>query len=438
MTPRGLVVAAPASGAGKTTVTLGLIAALRARGVAVQAAKSGPDYIDPAFLAAASGRPCATLDAFAADAAQLGARAAEALAGGLGGDAPARLLVIEGAMGLFDGADDGSAMGRGSTADVAAALGLPVLLVMDAARMGQGAAAIVAGLARFRADVRVAGVILNRVGSARHAAMLRRAVGAVAPMLGTLTRCDDLSLPSRHLGLVQAGERADLADFIARAAEWVAGGVDLAAVEALASPIGAAAPPRRLPPPGQRVAVARDFAFAFAYPHMLADWRAAGAEIVPFSPLADQAPDPAADAVFLPGGYPELHAGLLAAAGRFRAGMEAAQRRGAAIHGECGGYMVLGEGLVDAGGARHAMLGFLRLETSFAERRLHLGYRRLSPRGGSWSGPLVAHEFHYATTLRAEGAPLYDATDAAGADLGPMGLVSGRVSGSFAHVIEPG
>lgn len=505
--PRGLVIAAPASGAGKTTVTLGLIAALRARGVLVQPAKSGPDYIDPAFLAAAAGRACATLDAFAADPAQLRARAAEALAGALeealwpapgeapagaladagsrvlsgagsrapagagpgeaadgpgapagmdagrpaadlGADVPAALgagapprhplLVVEGAMGLFDGADDGTPAGRGATADVAAALGLPVILVLDAARMGQGAAALAAGLARFRPDVTVAGVVLNRVASARHGAMLARAVGAVAPVLGALPVRDDLVTPSRHLGLVQAGERADLATFIAAAGAWVAAGVDLDRLLALAAPPAPDAAPRRLPPPGQRVAVARDLAFAFAYPHMLADWRAQGAAVLPFSPLADEPPDATADAVFLPGGYPELHAGRLAAAARFRAGMMAARDRGAVIHGECGGYMVLGEGLVDADGARHAMLGLLGLETSFAARRRHLGYRRLVPLAGPWAGPLTGHEFHYATTLRAGGAPLYRAQDAAGADLGTMGLADGRVSGSFAHVIEPG
>ena len=427
--PRGVVIAAPSSGSGKTTVTLGLLAALRAQGADVVSAKSGPDYIDPAFHAAATGADCLTLDAWAAPPDQLRARAC----------AHARdLLVVEGAMGLFDGADDGTPAGAGSTADVAAALDLPVVLVLDSARMGQGAAAIIAGLAGHRADCRVGGVILNRVGSPRHETMLRRAIEPVAPVLGAVPREADLAVPSRHLGLVQAGEHAALSAFIARAAGVIGAGVDLTALMALAGGLRGEAFPRHLPPPGQRVAIASDLAFAFSYPHLLGGWRAQGAEILPFSPLGDEAPDGQADAVYLPGGYPELHAGRLAAARRFRAGMEAARERGAQIHGECGGYMVLGDGLTDAGGERHAMLGFLRLETSFAARQRHLGYRRLTALAGPWSGALMAHEFHYATTIRAEGAPLYEACDAANTALGTMGLADGRVSGSFAHVIEPG
>ncbi|MEE3099513.1 MAG: cobyrinic acid a,c-diamide synthase, partial [Pseudomonadota bacterium] len=179
---------------------------------------------------------------------------------------------------------------------------------------------------------------------------------------------------------------------------------------------------------------------AFAYPHQLADWRAQGAEIRPFSPLADEAPAPDVDAVFLPGGYPELHAPRLAAAGRFRAGMAAAAARGARILGECGGYMALGEGLEGADGARHPMLGLLPLETSFAARRLTLGYRRLTPLPGApWGTSLLAHEFHYASILREGDAPrLFEATDAAGAPLPAMGLRVGTVAGSFAHLIGPG
>lgn len=431
MRPRGLVISAPSSGAGKTTVTLGLLRALRRRGGAVASAKTGPDYIDPAFHAAATGHPCATLDPWCAGAAQLRARAMAAAGGAV--------LVVEGAMGLFDGAPDPAApLGRGSTADAAAALGLPVVLVVDAARTAQTAAAVVAGLAGFRADTRIAGVILNRVGSARHEAMLRAAVETVRPVLGAIPRAEGLATPSRHLGLVQARERGDLDAFIERAADTVAARCDLDALLALAAPVARGEAPARLAPPGQRIAVAQDVAFGFAYPHMLADWRAAGAGIAPFSPLADEAPAPDADAVFLPGGYPELHAAPLAAATRFAAGMRAARDRGAAIHGECGGYMVLGAGMVDAGGARHAMLGLLAVETSFAERRLHLGYRTMRPRAPfSWGAAFRGHEFHYATVLRERGDPLFDLRDSTGADRGPAGLRAGTVTGSFAHIVEP-
>ncbi|HUF87570.1 MAG TPA: cobyrinate a,c-diamide synthase [Thermohalobaculum sp.] len=429
---RGLVISAPASGTGKTSVTLGLLAAMRRRGLQPVSAKSGPDYIDPAFHAAATGRPCTTLDAWAMSAGQLRARAMRQRG---------THLVVEGAMGLFDGAPEPEdPLGTGSTADVAAALDLPVVLVLDVSRMGQGAAAVAAGLAGFREDVHVAGVILNRLGSARHEAVVRAAVETVLPVLGALPRRDDLGLPSRHLGLVQAGERDDLAAFIARAAAWVEAGCDIAAIFAdsviLHGPVD---PPAHMEPLGQRIAVARDLAFEFAYPHMLDDWRALGAEVAFFSPLADEGPGEGADAVFLPGGYPELHAGRLAGAEGFRAGMQGAAARGAPIYGECGGYMVLGDGLVDGDGARHRMLGMLRLETSFAERHRHLGYRQLAPLGGlPWHGALRGHEFHYASTLRAEGEPLFLARDAEGADLGECGLRLGRVMGSFAHVIDAG
>ena len=427
---RGLVISAPASGTGKTSVTLGLLAAMRRRGLDPVSAKSGPDYIDPAFHDAATQRPCITLDAWAMSPEQLRARAMRQAGSH---------LVVEGAMGLFDGAPETEdPLGTGSTADVAAALDLPVVLVMDVSRMGQGAAAVAAGLAGFREDVHVAGVILNYLGSARHEAVVRGAVETVLPVLGALPRRDDLALPSRHLGLVQAGERPDLAAFIERAAAWVEAGCDIDAVFADAAPLhGPAEPPAHMEPLGQRVAVARDLAFAFAYPHMLDDWRALGAEVAFFSPLADEAPADDADAVFLAGGYPELHAERLATAGRFRDGMARAAARGALIYGECGGYMVLGDGLEDADGARHAMLGMLRLETSFAHRHRHLGYRQLSTLGGlPWHGALRAHEFHYATTLREEGQPLFLAHDAEGEDLGEYGLRQGRVMGSFGHVID--
>ena len=472
---RGLLIAAPASAQGKTTLTLGLLRALARRGADIASAKSGPDYIDPAFHAAATGRPCLTLDAWAATPAQLRARAAAATA---------ELLLVEGAMGLYDGADTGAAPPRdaapagpagralpppplwgrhgeggrdgeggrapGSAACLATALGIPVLLVLDISRMGQSAAALVHGLATFPASgsaaPRIAGVVLNRAGSVRHAALVARAVRAVCPVLGILPRRDGLALPSRHLGLVQAAEHPDLATFLDHAADAVEAGCDLDAIAALALPVAAPeGPPARLAPIGQRIAVASDAAFGFAYRHMLGDWRAAGAEIVPFSPLADQPPDPLADAVFLPGGYPELHAGRIAAASAFLAGMHAAAGRGTTLYGECGGFMVLGDGLVDADGARHAMLGLLRLETSLARPARVLGYRRLAPLAGPWTrplagrsaAPLAGHEFHYAATVRADGPPLFAMQDAAGNELGPAGLAIGSVSGSFAHIIEP-
>ncbi|MBL1435289.1 MAG: cobyrinate a,c-diamide synthase [Rhodobacteraceae bacterium] len=424
MALKGLIIAAPSSGAGKTVVTLGLLRALRRQGVDICSAKSGPDYIDPAFHAAATGKACINLDAWAMPPMALRAMAHRQ---------PSGLLLIEGAMGLFDAAPVvGNPMGKGSVADLAEVLDLPVVLVVDVARQAQTVAAVVAGLAGFRKGVRIAGVILNRVGSAKHRMMIERAMGDI-PVLGMVPRDARMVRESRHLGLVQAGEDAGLEAFIEGAADVVAEGVDVAALAALAEALPAAGLVPRVAPFGQRIAVARDEAFAFAYPHMLEGWRAAGAEVSFFSPLADEGPSRTADAVFLPGGYPELHAGKLAGATRFKAAMRDSN---ALIYGECGGYMALGEGLVDANGVRHEMLGLLPVSTSFAARKLHLGYRTLKALAGPFHGhTLPAHEFHYASILECQPANLFAAQDSMGNDLGLVGHNSGKVSGSFAHVI---
>lgn len=332
-------------------------------------------------------------------------------------------------MGLFDGAPP---LGKGATADLARILGLPVVLVMDVSHQAQSAAAVASGFANH-SDVDVVGVILNKLGSPRHERMVRRALEPTGlRVFGAIYRQYGLETPSRHLGLVQAQERDDLEGFLDQAAEIVRQSVDIAGLMQHCRPLTAASTqPPLLPPPAQRISIAQDAAFAFAYPHLIADWRAQGAEISTFSPLADHAPE-ACDLVILPGGYPELHAGRLAANSRFLQGLRAAP----AIYGECGGYMVLGDGLVDAAGSRHAMAGLLRLETSFAKRKLHLGYRDLQPLGGLWNLPLKAHEFHYATTLKAQGPALFAAQDAEATPLPDMGLRNNNITGSFAHVID--
>ncbi|WP_102961079.1 cobyrinate a,c-diamide synthase [Mangrovicella endophytica] len=435
----GLLIAAPSSGAGKTTVTLALLRALTRRltrrGVTVASAKAGPDYIDSAFHAAASGSACINLDPWAMRPSLLAALAADSCD-------KAEAFVVEAMMGLFDGAADGT----GSAADLATTLDLAVVLVVDCARQSHSISALVSGFDRFRSNLRLAGVILNRVGSPRHEALLREALAPIGtPVLGALPALPTLDIPSRHLGLVQAGEHPELEAFLERAADWIEAGCDIEALKALARPaadrpsaVATIERPAPLPPLGQRIAVARDAAFAFAYPHLLDGWRRAGAELTFFSPLADEAPEPSAAAVYLPGGYPELHAGRLAAAESFRAGLNAAAARDAAVCGECGGYMVLGETLEDADGATHAMLGLLPVATSFRTRRRHLGYRRVEAAGPHWQGTLTAHEFHYATVVReGPGEPLFPVvTDARGEAQGPQGLRRGRVAGSFMHLID--
>jgi len=438
VTARGLIVAAPHSGAGKTIVTLALIAALKERGTVVRAAKAGPDYIDPAFHAAVSGAASVNLDSWAMAAPLLDALAAGAADG-------ADILVIEGVMGLFDGAAEaaGAPGRRGATADLAARFNLPVVLVLDVARQAQSAAALVRGFAIHDPAVHIAGVILNRVGSERHRALVADAMTALdIPILGAVPRAAALALPERHLGLVQAGEHPDLAALGGHLAAMAERHIDLDAVLAVAAPLkigsvadGAAA----LPPPGRRIALARDAAFSFVYPHVLAGWRRAGAEILPFSPLADEPPPERADACWLPGGYPELYAEALAAARRFADGL----RRFAAtrpVHGECGGYMVLGQSLEDAAGRRYPMSGLLGHATSFAKRKLHLGYRtaRLLADGalGRAGASVRGHEFHYALLVSAgDDAPFAEIADGEGRVLEKTGGRRGRVTGTFFHAI---
>ena len=427
MSPRGLIISAVRSGAGKTTVALGLMRALARRGLSVQPFKCGPDYIDPAFHAVAAGRPSFNLDSWAMT---------PALLADLVGRHAADISIVEGVMGLFDGAG-----GRGATSDLAALLGWPVVLVLDVKGQIETAAAVAAGCASYRDDVSVAGVILNGVASARHLAMIRPAFDKVGiRLLGGIGNDARLALPERHLGLVQAVETADIDARLEALADALEAAVDIDALQQCArSTTLVGGCPIGLPPPGQRIAVARDRAFAFMYPHLLEHWRLAGAEILPFSPLADEAPAAHADAVWLPGGYPELHAGTLSAARRFQEGLRALASRSVPVHGECGGYMVLGQGIEDAAGKRHAMTGLLQLETSFARRSLHLGYRRARLRAdgvlGATGGEIMGHEFHYARILSVGDEPLVDCQDAAGAAVPEAGARRGTVSGTFFHAI---
>ncbi len=415
---KAFIVAAPTSASGKTLITLGLIRALRNRGVKVASAKVGPDYIDPRFHEAASGEPCINLDLWA-----MGQDLCQKLLQDI--IKQAELVVIEGVMGLFDG-PSGAA---GSTADLASALDLPVILVVDAAHQAQSIAALVHGFQTFRPDVHIAGVILNRVRSDRHVKMLTESLRDTE-IFGTVRHNDSLNLPSRHLGLVQAQEIQELESRIDSIASIVARETVLDRILNIGTDISNQATSSALPPLGQRMAIGRDAAFSFAYAHLLSGWREAGAELAFFSPLNDE-PAPDADAVVLPGGYPELYAGRIAANTRF---LESLRTSNAIIYGECGGYMVLGDALVDADGKSHVMAGLLPVTTSFQSRNLHLGYRQLM--GGPWNCALRGHEFHYSTIARAGQAdPLFSAHDAAGNDLGAMGQRRGNVMGSYAHVV---
>jgi cobyrinic acid a,c-diamide synthase len=426
-----LLVGAPRSGSGKTMVTIGLQRAFARTGLAVGGAKCGPDYIDPAFHLAATGRPSINLDGFAMDATVLRGLAAR-IAGNVD------LVIAEGAMGLFDGAR--VADRSGAAADVARLVDWPVLLVVDAASAAQSVAAVAHGCASFPGAPRIAGVVANNIASARHAAMVEDGFARIdLKLLGLIGREERLVLPSRHLGLVQAAETDDLDARIDAIAERVAAGCDLAAIRAAAGATRPAPLPHApITPPGQRIAIARDAAFGFLYPHLVAGWRAAGAELHFFSPLADEAPPGDCDACWLPGGYPELHAGRLAANRHFLGGLRGFAER-APVHGECGGYMVLGRSIEDRDGRTHEMAGLLPIATSIARPKMVLGYRRARFRTDTgFAQPGIeyfGHEYHHATIDAEAGDPLADMADAEGRPLAPAGHRVGRVTGSFFHLI---
>ena len=434
MAKNGLIIAGLSSGSGKTTVTLGLIRALCRQKADISAAKCGPDYIDCGFLTAASGRSAITLDEFAMPDEML-----RALAGGADG----ATLIIEGVMGLFDGTDGR----RGSTAALASKLRLGVILVIDARHQAQTAAAIAAGLAgELPEGASLAGVILNHIASPRHEQLIRQAlIDRSITCFGALPSADEVTVPSRHLGLVQSTDLATegrLDAIIEAAADLVAKHIDCAGVLAAATPLAPAPAGQNvcsaINPPGQHIAMAHDPAFGFHYAHMLAGWRDAGAQLSVFSPLNDEAPSPDANFIFLPGGYPELHLPTLTNATTFIEALVTASEKNIPIYGECGGFMMLGRQIIDAEGTAFPVAGLLPLETSFAARRLHLGYRVLKALHRlDWLGaaPLNAHEFHYTTALVADGDALFSAADAAGSPIGDIGLIRGSVAGSYAHII---
>lgn len=434
MTARALIIGAPRSGSGKTSVTIGLLRAFQRRGVKVRGIKTGPDYIDPGFHEAATRLPGLNLDSWAMAPDLLRHLAREQAQ-------DAELLLIESAMGLFDGIVT-EPNRSGAASDLARLFGLPVLLVLDVSGQSQTAAAIACGFMHYDPAVKMAACVLNRAGSERHKKLSGDAIEALGlPVVGTVLRDPTLTLPERHLGLVQASEHPEMDVHIDRLADAMEQSLDLDAIFQAAKPfdIPVGSAEKALSPPGQRIALAEDAAFTFLYPHIKRQWRAMGAEIVPFSPLADEAPPTDCDICWLPGGYPELHAGRLAAAANFKTGLKAfAETK--PVHGECGGYMVLGEVLEDADGVTHAMTGLLSHSTSFAKRKMNLGYRQarlLGPSAIGAGGDLIrGHEFHYARVIDAgNDQPLAMIADGRGVEIGPSGGKRGSVTGTFFHAI---
>ncbi len=428
-----ILIAAPASGSGKTTITLALLRAFRRNGIKVGSFKVGPDYIDPAFHTHASGKVCFNLDPWA-----MRKDCQAAVLDQVMNDC--ELVVGEGVMGLFDGARDGT----GSTADVAAEWDLPIILVVDAKGQGASVTALLEGFNNHKSNICLSGVIFNKVGGPGHVHLLSEAAAkAGIPALGFIPKSDDLAINHRHLGLVQAREKRDLDEFLQKAADMIEDSCDLTAIREIAKTVRSQGdtPASAIPPLAQRIAIAEDDAFAFTYPHILAEWQRSGAEISFFSPLADEAPKPDADAIFLPGGYPELYAAILAASANFKTVVRAAAEARKPVYGECGGFMTLGNSLTDKNGLCHEMLGLLPVETSFATPKLHLGYRNATLKAncilGNLNEKFSAHEFHYASISEADKTPpLFDISDALGKNLGSVGATLNSVSGSFIHLID--
>ena len=434
-----LIIAAPSSGCGKTTVTLGILAAMRRRGVAVAPFKVGPDFIDPGHHEKACGQISRNLDSWMCG--EGGVR--EIYARGCAG---AEVAVVEGVMGLFDGARGDS--DAGSTAEVARLLGGRVLLVVDARSQARSAAALVFGFTRFAPDLQFAGVIFNRVGSPRHEQLLRAAVTSVPglpPVVGCLPRGEEWTLPERHLGLVTAEDLGRGEIFFDRLAEWTERHLDLDGL--LKGTTDAAFDPEHqvkskdltppmTPPKGERVriAVARDEAFCFYYPENLELLEAAGAEIVFFSPLHDAALPPGVRGIYLGGGYPELHAGRLAANESLRRQIRAVAGQGMPIHAECGGFMYLAREIDGL-----PMCAVFPAAARMLPRRKALGYREVTLAAdgpfGAAGTVLRGHEFHYSEMdLPLSVARDYRLSRPAGEDLGAEGYRMGNVLGSYVHL----
>lgn len=414
-----IVVAGTGSGAGKTTVTLGLMKAFADSGLRVQGFKCGPDYIDPTYHTAATGTPSRNLDSWMTSPDTVRETFIRASEG-------ADLCVIEGVMGLYDGKDPLSNIG--STAEIAILTDSPVLLVVDVRSMARSAAAIVLGFQRLEPKLRIVGVIVNRCGSQGHYGIVKKAIEQECgiPVLGWLKRDDGLDIPERHLGLVPAVERGELEPLFQRAAELIRAGTDLDALRALAD----SAPPLRLPehplfPPdrlptagheaetGERpvIAVARDAAFNFYYPENMDLLRYAGAEIVYFSPLAGERVPEHANGLYLGGGFPEEFAADIAANTGFLQDIRTAVSRDMPVFAECGGYMVLARTLTDRAGHAHHMAGVIPSDVRMQEKRAALGYREATALQDCLllkAGETIrGHEFHYSVMSYDESAAPY-------------------------------
>ncbi|MDF1553059.1 MAG: cobyrinate a,c-diamide synthase [Deferrisomatales bacterium] len=426
------LLAAPHSGSGKTTCTLAILAALRARGLRVQAFKVGPDYIDPAHHAHITGRPSHNLDTW-----MLPAEANWRLFATAAADAD--VCVVEGVMGLFDGVDGRRPLG--SSADLARQLGLPVVLVVDARSMARSAAALVHGFATFDPELQLLGVVWNRVGSANHRRILDEslATAGLPEALGALPRDGELCLAERHLGLVTPEDAAPTPAQVRRLAAVAEEHLDLDRLLAQTRRAVPCPPPAPAPVVSRslRIGVARDQAFCFYYAENLRLLERAGARLVPFRPCDGDGVPSGVAGLYLGGGYPELHATRLSGNTAFLDGIRQLHQAGTPIYAECGGFMTLCQGLTDANGAFHPMAGLYPARTEMNRRAFRLGYREVRTAGAAGTElTLRGHEFHYShvSEMPAEVTRRYRVTNARSEPLPAEGYQLGNTLAGYIHL----
>lgn len=426
------------SGSGKTIVTLSLLRFYKKEGLRIKGVKIGPDYIDPSYHARATGKPCNNLDFWAMRDNTIKNLINESRQ-------KSDLIIFEGVMGLFDGALTAQGISIGSTADAAKALNLPIVLVVDAKGQGSSISAIIQGFKEFRDDIGLAGVIFNRVSSKNHERILRQSLSQIDVVcLGCIPNDERLALDHRHLGLIQASEITEIDDWLDNAARIVSKNIDIKLLElktGMLPDLDKSEPVTPLKAFGEHIAIARDNAFNFSYGHIINGWKKDGVKISFFSPLADEALPMGVDSVYLPGGYPELFAEALSANLNFMTSLRSAAKDGASIYGECGGFMILGEELIDRNGFSHSMAGLLPVKTSFEHPKLNLGYRLLTLVEDGFLGTsgdmFKAHEFHYSTLVNDNrSSPLFKNSNARGENLNNIGCKVANVAGSFAHIID--
>ena len=428
---KGFIISAPSSGSGKTTLTLGLIRAFSEKRK-VQPFKNGPDYIDTQFQSLSANTDSYNLDTWAMSPNQIFKIINSA------GDHS--LCIVEGSMGLFDGVLKGKYSFTGSTADLSRLTGWPIILVVDCAKQAQSSAALVYGFKTYRPDIQIAGVILNNVSSARHQNLLVSEITKTkVPILGIMPKSPDIEIPERHLGLVQADELNDIQEKLDKLSNFIKTNCDLDKIEMIATPIADIRKTNEISrPPAQKIGIAKDHAFTFTYSHLLNSWKNQGAEITTFSPLNDEPPPTHVDFIWLPGGYPELHLKIISSAEKFKKGIYNFSKR-KPVHGECGGYMVMGSNIIGSDKKNYRMAGIFNLSTSFEKRKLNLGYRVATIQdpffGFKKRDILLGHEFHYTSILEKKDPSIVSVEDAYGNDLGLLGSRRDCATGTFFHLI---